>query len=337
MSIVLQLKSAHKPADLGDITRIRSEVLARTGYRIRGHEIQQLQEVMAATSLSERVATVATFCARNEIEYMTYHCPIYQNGENIWDDRWRQTVRSSILLTAREAEKVYSAAGLDHPVVVVAHLTNYVPLAALPVTRESKFKMVEDTEREFLDLCRQEGLLDGARGCQAAVENSYPKYSEEYASTSPFHPAELARLAACGVKTVFDISHFKLYSNYIDSGGMGSAPANQCGDLDREIYGGRAPSWQECIRILSESLVQLHISDARGTQESGEGLPLGGGSTGGEIPVVQVLSDVASEMKKEKRTIQGTIELGEGHLYRGRLQLQSALWLVNNLPPGVLA
>lgn len=45
------------------------------------------------------------------------------------------------------------------------------------------------------------------------------------------------------------------------------------GDLERQIYG-YAPSWNECIRIFGDSLVQLRINDAKGIDHPGEGLPL---------------------------------------------------------------
>ena len=36
------------------------------------------------------------------------------------------------------------------------------------------------------------------------------------------------------------------------------------------------------------------------------------------------------------RPVQGTIELAEGHLYSGKLQMESAIWLIDNLPDEVL-
>jgi hypothetical protein len=73
-------------------------------------------------------------------------------------------------------------------------------------------------------------------------------------------------------------------------------------------------------KILGNSLVQVHISDAKGTTECGEGLPL----REGEIPIVDILNDISSLNK----TIRGTIELTEGHLHKEKLQKQSADWLL---------
>ena len=97
---------------------------------------------------------------------------------------------------------------------------------------------------------------------------------------------------------------------------------NFIGNLDRELYG-YAPSWKECIRILGNSLVQVHISDAKGMTECGEGLPL----REGEIPIVDILNNI----KSLNKTIQGTIELVEGHLHKEKLQKQSADWLLGNI------
>lgn len=113
-----------------------------------------------------------------------------------------------------------------------------------------------------------------------------------------------------------DISH-QLYSNYLIHG-----KGNLVGDLERDVYG-RAPSREECIATLRNSLVHLHISDATGFLPGGEGFRLGRG----EIPITKVLKIVNSL----GRTIQGTIELSEEHLYRGRFQMEAADWLLTRV------
>jgi hypothetical protein len=112
-----------------------------------------------------------------------------------------------------------------------------------------------------------------------------------------------------------------LYSSYIKHG-MG----NLLGDLEREIRG-NLPSWSDCIDILANSLIQLHISDAKGYDSAGEGLPLGQG----EIPIKEVLQEVHSL----NRIIRGTLELDDGHLDHSRPQLESAKWLLENVPSKV--
>ena len=47
----------------------------------------------------------------------------------------------------------------------------------------------------------------------------------------------------------------------------------------------------------------------------------------GEIPIIDILNKINSLGK----IIQGTIELTEGHLYNGKLQEQSADWLLTNV------
>jgi hypothetical protein len=131
------------------------------------------------------------------------------------------------------------------------------------------------------------------------------------------HPLELIEYSKHGINTTLDLSHYQLYSNCLlyDKD-------NLIGNLDKELYG-YAPSWKECLRILGDSLVQVHINDAKGIGESGEGLPL----KEGEIPIVDILNNISSLDK----TIQGTIEITEGHLHNEKLQKQGADWLLTNI------
>ena len=310
--IVLQLKSAQDPVALDNISRIIKEIRGEYGYRIRGHEIHQLSGLMRRTPLAERVEMVSRFCVKNEIEYLTYHAPILGAGDNIWNDKRREKVIESIRLTAREAEAVCKEAGMQKPVVVF-HLTSYVPLQELPATWEEKSGLLERAGQQFLAFHKE---LENS--CTFAVENTYPRYKVDSANIGPFHPLELVRLAKHGVATTLDFAHYQLYSNYVKYG-----QGNQVGDLDRRHYG-PAPGWLECIKTLGDSLVQLHISDARGMDIRGEALPLGEG----EIPVAKVLDIINSA----GRMVRGTLELGGGHLDGARLQREGARWLMENVP-----
>lgn len=215
--------------------------------------------------------------------------------------------------------KVFYDAGLKNQIIIVIHLTNFIGEEELPITKEIKYKMMKETEKAFLGFSDNSisDLRDGRKHYILAVENSYPKYFLNYATTNLFHPIELTEYNKYGIKTTLDLAHYQLYSNYLLYG-----RGNLIGDLERQIYG-YAPSWKECIKILGNSLVQLHISDAKGIDYSGEGLPL----KWGEIPIVDVLNDINSLGK----IIQGTIELTEGHLHDGKLQKQSADWLLTNV------
>jgi len=314
--IVLQLKSAQDPAAVDNISRIIKVIYDEYGYRIRGHEIHQVSGVMRRTSLAERIEMVSRFCTKNEIECLTYHAPILGSGDNIWNAKRREKVKDSIRVTAREAETVCKEAGGMQKPVVVFHLTSYVPLQELAATWEVKSALLERAGQEFLAFYKEE--LENS-SCTFAVENTYPRYKADSASVGPFHPAELVRLAKHGVATTLDLAHYYLYSNYVKYG-QGS---NLVGDLDRQHYG-PAPGWLECVKILGDSLVQLHISDARGMDIQGEALPLGEG----EIPVAEVLDVINSA----GRTVRGTLELGRGHLNGARLQLEGAKWLMENVP-----
>lgn len=309
--IVLQLKSAQERPALDNISRIIKEIRQEYGYRIRGHEIHQVAGVMRRTLLAERAKMVSSFCAGNELEQISYHAPILYPGDNIWDEKRRGKVIESIKVTVKEAEAVCKEAGLQKPVIVF-HLTSYVPQDELPPTWEAKLALLEKAELEFIALYKE--LADS---CTLAVENTYPRYKADgSANIGPFHPAELVRLARYGFATTLDLAHYQLYSNYLKYG-----QGNVVGDLDRRHYG-LAPGWGECARILGGSLVQLHISDARGTDIKGEALPLGKG----EIPVAEALKAV----NPAGRTIWGTLELGGGHLDGARLQLEGTKWLMEN-------
>ena len=51
-----------------------------------------------------------------------------------------------------------------------------------------------------------------------------------------------------------------------------------------------------------------------------------------EIPIAEILEYAHINVK---RTIRGTLELGEGHLHNGRLQLEGVQWLLDRLPPDI--
>ena len=315
MPIVLQLKSTQRKTDLEDISNIIDTIQRQYGYKIRGHEIQQVASVMKETTLGERVEMIANFCSKNEIEYLTYHTPIFEPEEDIWSEERIRMVENSILQTIEEAEAVCSRSGIRDDAVIVFHLTYYVSRATLPITKEEKLKLQSRSEETFLQFYEKEGL-GRRKGIVMALENSYPKYHPGFANAGPYHPLDITSLQEYGIKTVLDLSHYQLYANYVRNGS-----GNQPGDLDREIHG-QPPSWEECIGIMSNSLVQLHISDAKGFDPTGEGLNLGQG----EIPIRQVLQSVYAL----KRLVRGTIELDNGHLNHSQSQLEAAKWIINN-------
>lgn len=321
--IILQLKSTQRKADLESISNVIRTIENTRSYKIKGHEIQQLATVMNDKSMKERGQLVIDFCTKNEIEYLTYHSPIFLNGENIWDERWKREIANSILLTAEEVEMVHSKAGFSNKVIVIVHLTNYAPIAELPLTAKERNRMFEDTAREFLELFQEH--LSQRKYCEIAVENAPPVSHGAYKIVGPFHPLEISQFENYGIGAVLDFAHYSMFSKYLQSG--------------REIYWGdadsetedlhkTAPDWSEAIRILSKSLVQLHINDAKGSDTAGEGLPLGEG----EIPIVDILETIASTIR---RTIRGTIEIKNGHLNSNRLQLEAAHWLLSRISTGV--
>jgi hypothetical protein len=318
--IILQLKSTQNRDALANISSIINYLYEKYGYKIRGHEIQQLDSNIMKKTLSERTSIVSSFCAKNEIEYLTYHAPIIMH--NIFDKRWRLRIIESILITIKEAEKVFSDVHLRNKIIIVFHLTNFISKQLLTVTKELKYKIMGKTQEAFLDFYNDNNedlnLQYVTRYCTLAVENTYPKRFLNYAILNLCHPSELLEYyCKYGINTALDLAHYQLYSNCLlyDK-------ENLVGNIDRELYG-YAPSWGECIRILGSSLVQVHISDAKGIGESGEGLPF----KEGEIPIVNILNNISSLGK----TVQGTIELREGHLHNEKLQMQSADWLLTNV------
>jgi hypothetical protein len=315
--IILQLKSIQDNNALSDIVSIIRYIYEKHNYIIKGHEIHQLQSNIDKTTIAERAKNISSFCTKNEIDYLTYHIPILK--QNIYDNKWCKTITDSISNTIIETENVFYNASLKHKVIIVFHLTNYVPEEELPITKEIKYQMLKKTTEAFLAFNKSISDLVPDRGKHyiLAVENSYPKYFLSYATVNLSHPSELLAYNKFGIKTTLDFAHYQLYSNYLLYG-----RGNLIGDLDRQIYG-YPPSWKECIRILGNSLVQLHISDAKGIHHSGEGLPL----KEGDIPIVDILNYINSL----GRIIQGTIELADGHLHNGKVQKQSADWLLTNV------
>ncbi len=225
-----------------------------------------------------------------------------------------QKIINSIHDTIIESEKVASEVHIKRTTIIF-HLTNYIQNeGAERTTKETKFDLLNLSRRAFLDsftatnMRREHTLL--------AVENSYPKYHLNYVTVNLFHPKEIVEYERYNIKSALDLSHYQIYLNYFLHG-----KGNFGGDLDRETYGS-APSWSDCIRILGNSLVQLHINDATGFNSSGEGLRL----KMGEVPIVDILNIVNSS----GRVIQGTIEINKGHLYKGKFQMEAAEWLLTN-------
>ena len=142
----------------------------------------------------------------------------------------------------------------------------------------------------------------------------------------------MIKLKKHGIGVTFDLSHSN--SNYLLYG-----KGNRVEDLDRQIYGPRALSWNECIHLFENSLFQLHISGGKCADSSGEGLIL----TDGEIAVIAILTYVKygnvsdrqvkftrSHNARDDRLIRATIELREGHLYGGKLQRTAVKWLLTH-------
>ncbi len=210
--------------------------------------------------------------------------------------------------------------------MIVYHLPIVIGFdESLYLNRELKFKILENSERELLGF--QDKKCDYFDGLDTlTVENVFPKYfttaGTRYSTINMFHPSELIRLGKFGIGITFDFSHYNIYRGCLSTG-----DGNAILDLDKQIYGTAAPSWEEFIDVIGKSLRQLHINGGKGTYPSGEGLMLGEG----EIPVVSILRHVHYGLLDEmERIVQGTIELVNGHLYEGKLQKRALQWLLVN-------
>jgi hypothetical protein len=193
MPIALQLKSTQRKPDLDDISRIIKAVDEHHGYKIRGHEIQQLASITKSTTLSERAGMVADFCSKNRLEHLSYHATIFENGENIWEDKGKKLIQDSILQCIEEADMVHDGAGIKNDVVIVFHLTSNLPKSMFPaMTKRGKQELQRKSENAFLSFYEEE--IAQRKGTVMAVENSYPKYYPHHAIAGPFHPKEIARL-----------------------------------------------------------------------------------------------------------------------------------------------
>jgi hypothetical protein len=334
--IILQLKSTQEESALSDISNVLSQLKKEHGFKIRGHEIHQTRINMDRRSLKERALKVSSFCSRNEMEYLTYHVPIPRNeGQGHFAERSHKQADEMILATLREAEMVFENTELEDRVVIVYHLPSVIGLNEIThLNSNMKFKILENAERHLLEFYRR-NCHYFSRFAIFTLENVFPKYytsTETFSTINMFHPMEMIRLREHGIATTFDLSHYNIYSNYLLYG-----KGNVVGDLDRQIYGPRAPSWSECIDLFGDSLLQLHISGGEGTDSSGEGLNL----TDGEIPVIPILTyikygTVSNRQVRyarphdaiDDRVIRATIELREGHLCGGKLQRMAVEWLL---------
>jgi hypothetical protein len=101
--IILQLKSTQNTNALTDISSIIDYIYDKYGYRIKGHEIQQLRSNIRKMTLMERASMISSFCTHHEIEYLTYHAPIFRY--NIFDERWHSRITDSLYITIKEIEK----------------------------------------------------------------------------------------------------------------------------------------------------------------------------------------------------------------------------------------
>lgn len=324
--IVLQLKSAHNETALSDIGKILSYTENNYGYKIKGHEIHQNIADLEKLTLRLRAHLVSTFCSKHDIEFITFHVPIPRNeGYSIFNELSFEKANDSILSTLREAEIIHRECGFKNKIIIVYHLPSVISLDEISyLDKERKSRIIESAERHLIDFCRRNTSYFSSFAT-LTVENVFPKYftnGDSYATVGMFHPLEMIRLRKYGIKVTFDFSHYNIYSNYLLYG-----KGNKVGDLERQIYGLRAPSWNECIDLFGDSLVQLHISDSRGADTTGEGLML----EEGEIPIISILRYIRYGGHAEKaKIVQGTIELEGGHLYNCKLQRKAVEWLLVN-------
>lgn len=321
--IILQLKSAHAETALSDIGNIFSYIKNNYGFRIRGHEIHQSRDDLERLTMGERASLVSTFCSKYDIEFITFHVPIPRNM-NIVDKLFFKKANDSILATIREAEIIHTECGFRNKAIIVYHLPSVIGIDEISyLNKELKYRILENAEGYLIEFYqRNSGYFDSF--ATLTIENVFPRYFTDgnnyYATVSTFHPLEMIRLRKYGIKVTFDISHYNIYSNYLLYG-----RGNRVGDLERQIYGAIAPSWNECIDIFGDSLVQLHISDSLGANTTGEGLML----AEGEVPIISILCYIVYNANEE-RQIQGTIELEGGHLHNSKPQRKAVEWLLAN-------
>ena len=147
--INLQLKSTQSKDALHNISSIIKYIYDKYEYRIKGHEIKQLHSNFTKMTLAERSSMISSFCTKYEIDYLTYHAPIFKH--NIFDQKWHSRIKDSILITIKEIEKVVCNASLKNKVIIVFHLTNFISKELLPiVTKEIKYKIMKRTQEAFL-------------------------------------------------------------------------------------------------------------------------------------------------------------------------------------------
>ena len=134
--IILQLKSIQTREALDTLSNIIKSIHQKFDYKIKGHEIHEIIRNMEKIPLSHRANVVSSFCARNEIEYLSYHAPRIK--ANIYDKKESQKIINSIRDTIIESEKVASDVHIKRTTIVF-HLTNYIQNEeGYQITRETK-------------------------------------------------------------------------------------------------------------------------------------------------------------------------------------------------------
>jgi hypothetical protein len=323
--IILQLKSSYNHSDLADIEEIYSYIRKKFEFKIKGHEIHQSLEDLNKLSFIQRAYIVTRFCSENEIEYLTLHVPIPRNERGYIHSAKSQKITNDLILgTVREAEIIHRECRFKNKVVIVCHLPSIISADEIHYFNKAvKFSILEKAEEHLIDFYQhyQDYLTSFAT---LTLENVFPKYffhntnAGSYATVNMFHPAEMIRLKEYGIKTTLDFSHYNIYSNLLSNDEM----HDNIVKVEREAYGSTAPSWKDCIDLLGESLIQLHISNSKGTAE---GLML----PDGEIPLLDILKYINfGNYCNLGRPIQATIELKEGHLNHSKFQRNAVEWLL---------
>jgi hypothetical protein len=274
-------------------------------------------------SIKDRAYKISRLCSKKEIEYITYHAPIYRNqGQSLLDERSYERANASLLAVLKEAEMVHAECSLTDKVVIVYHLPSVIGFEEISyLDKELKFKILEGAERMLIDF-NEKNMSYFECFAKLTVENVFPKFFRNglnYSTINMFHPSEIIRLNRFGIGITFDFSHYSIYSNYLSS-----RTGNEVVNLDRQIYGDVAPSWNQCIDLFGDSLTQLHINDSKGFDTSGEGLMLGRG----DIPIIPVLQHIHQKTEKTLRIVRGTVELVNGHLDHNILQRNAMEWLL---------
>lgn len=309
MEINLAVKSAQIEKQLSKILKIAEK------YEINSIEVQELISLMEKTKTEYRAEIVNRFASEYGIERIAYHFPIKNRWDSVseakeYDLAWES--KKIIYLsqeTIREAAIVANKSDITTIIPIDFHLFRFVgqeeislkeKMTGLLKGEKSLIKLKEFSER----ICEEYNLKkNGECLIKITRENNPPEHGI-VAGLIDFHPLEINRTYSFDIYTCLDFAHLQQYLNYLRN----NNDEFKWLKFDKTIY--QPLNWKEAIEILTESLLLVHLNDAKGYRKEDEGLEIGTG----EMDFYYILRLIKQITGPKFKEIIFTIEIKDGHI-----------------------